>query len=127
VTEKRYHDALAEMDRSHFPPGWDPPPREFDVFKEQDDNEFVLFMEAMATCEAPGPTKWVREAYFEKTADILAAFNAGFPPMDMHRLAVALSRIPDGESVPARLEARGRSDMAAVLRAAWPSEAKEKK
>ena len=125
MAEKRYHDALAEMNRSHFPPGWDPPPRQFSVFNDHD--AFVEFLEAMATCEAPGPAKWVREAYFEKTADILAAFPSYYPRLDTPRIAVALSRIPDGESVPARLEARGRSDMAAVLRVAWPSEAKEKK
>ena len=81
----------------------------------------------MARCEAPGPAEWVREAYLEKTVGYLVSGFAVPPPMTVRPLAAALSRIPNGETVPARLEAQGRSDVAKVLRDAWPSDAKEKK
>jgi hypothetical protein len=128
VTEKRFPEALAEMsrlNRSDFPPGWDPPPRRFNL--EIDHDDFVGLLEEMARCEAPGPAEWVREAYLEKTVVFLVSGGSILTPMTLRPLAAALSHIPDGETVVARLEALGRSDVAKVLRDAWPSDAKEKK
>ncbi len=113
--------AVAEMsrhERSDYPPGWEPPPREFSLVVEGE-KTLALLEELAKEDRAP----WVRDYYFDRVADALGHLEY-FQDEDLQRLGKVLARIPGGDRAierglgrwEKRYNAQGAAEMRRLLR-----------
>jgi hypothetical protein len=114
--EKRFDEALEEMsrwERSDFPPEWEPPPKRFDGFSDDDDLMRVLTIIARTQ-----PAPWVRDTYLDMLADLFKPQYWDIVAGACFRLAQELKRRPEGPAILMMLEKRGHTELAKVLKEA---------
>lgn len=100
--ESRVAEALEEMSRHRpgdYPPGWEPPPRQFHLFN-RDDNLIVVLEELARADHAD----WVRDAYLDRMPRMLR-HGYFLQEEQFQQIGAALKRIPGGWRVVERMEA----------------------
>jgi hypothetical protein len=92
-------DLMSEYEQSHFPPGWDPPPR---IGYPQ---ETGRILDVMAVIQERGVAPWVRAVYVDKLRRYTGAINAySDRPLrgaDLVRTVRALQQLPEGPDIAA--------------------------